>query len=335
MRVLHVSDRASSRGGADWHLCGVIEALASRGVTQRFAAGRDDGSAQLACPVEILRGLDAGLVAGLEALARDFRPDVVHVHNATVQDHRSFCPGRGKLTLAGEVCREPMRRALCASCFTDAGYHARIHGVTEERLAALSRMRKVIVLSRYMQRSLAELGVDAAVVPPFVHGLDPAARAEGAPCVLFAGRVVAAKGVADAVEAWRRARTELPLVVSGTGAERARWEGEVELSGWLPHARMSALYRRARALVMPSRWQEPFGIVGLEALTMGVPVAAWESGGVAEWHPGGALLVRWGDVDALSEALARAIDGPRAAPPAGFERAALTDRLLALYCRES
>ena len=51
---------------------------------------------------------------------------------------------------------------------------------------------------------------------------------------------------------------------------------------------------------MPSRWQEPFGIVGLEALTLGTAVAAWDSGGVREWHPReascwrpGATSTRW------------------------------------------
>jgi glycosyltransferase involved in cell wall biosynthesis len=89
--------------------------------------------------------------------------------------------------------------------------------------------------------------------------------------------------------------------------------------------------RRARALLMPSRWQEPFGIVGLEALTLGVPVVAWEGGGVAEWHPGGPSLVPWGDVDGLAAALRAAVDGPRASAPIGFEPRTLMERLVAIY----
>src|SRR5690606_14974274 len=71
-----------------------------------------------------------------------------------------------------------------------------------------------------------------------------------------------------------------------------------------------AIYRRARALLMPSRWQEPFGIAGIEALAHGVPVVAYDSGGIADWHPGGDLLVPWGDIDALASALRRAITLP-------------------------
>jgi glycosyltransferase involved in cell wall biosynthesis len=80
---------------------------------------------------------------------------------------------------------------------------------------------------------------------------------------------------------------------------------------------------------MPSRWQEPIGIVGLEALAHGVPVAAWDSGGVREWHPGEGL-VPWGDVPGLASAI-RALVGTRARVPDGFERGALMARLSAVY----
>jgi glycosyltransferase involved in cell wall biosynthesis len=147
---------------------------------------------------------------------------------------------------------------------------------------------------------------------------------------LFVGRLVETKGVADAIEAWRRSRLELPLVFAGTGPLRELAEASgCPVLGWVPHERLAAVYKRARALVFPPRWQEPFGIAGLEALTLGVPVAAWESGGVGEWHPGHGL-VPWGDVDALAAALARAAGRPAPAV-AGFEPEALMRRLEALY----
>jgi glycosyltransferase involved in cell wall biosynthesis len=232
-----------------------------------------------------------------------------------------------------------MSREVCASCFRDQAYFDEVLGLTERRLAAVRRLQ-LSVLSRYMREELAAVGVPAAsvhVVPPFVHDLDLQARADGPPCVLFVGRLAEAKGVREAVKAWRRSGVELPLVVAGTGPLRAELEAEaakakgprLEVLGWVERDRLSALYRRAAAVILPSRWQEPFGIVGLEALHFGVPVVAWESGGVGEWHPGPGL-VRWGDVKALARALAKHVGRGLLLEPR-FARDEAIGRLTALY----
>ena len=274
---------------------------------------------------------------------------MVHVHNVvdpvvlrwaarvdavvTIQDHRFFCPGRGKWTADGRVCGEAMGRETCAGCFDDPGYFGAVLELTAERLDAVRSLR-LTVLSSYMKCELVRAGVPAdriAVIPPVVYGLDRDAKSDGPPCVLFAGRVVEAKGVREAIDAWRRSGVSLPFVVAGTGPLRREIEAEeVEVLGWLDRRRLSAAYRRAAVVVMPSRWQEPFGIVGLEALMLGTAVAAWDSGGVREWHPGGELLVPWGDVDGLAGAL-RAAPGQAVDPPPGFEPEDLVRGLEAVY----
>jgi glycosyltransferase involved in cell wall biosynthesis len=358
MRILHVADRLTDRGGAYTFLLGVLEGLAADHEV-RLVVGEDDGTVRPPCPLDVRPGLEAraDAPADLDDLVSDFAPHVVHVHNVvnpavlawaagradallTVQDHRFFCPTRGKWTLSGEVCRRPMTRELCASCFEDQAYFREVHELTERRLLSARRM-PITVLSRYVREELVAAGVPARgvhVVPPFVHGLDPGATASGPPCVLFVGRLVEAKGVRDAVEAWRRSGVDLPLVMAGTGSLRgevsaraARLGPGLEVLGWVERDRLSGLYRRARALLLPSRWQEPFGIAGLEALSFGVPVVAWESGGVAEWHPGPGL-VRWGDVEGLARALAEAVNRRVTLPPP-FERDETIGRLLAIYAR--
>jgi len=361
MRILHVADRLTDRGGAYTWMLGVLEAL-TEDHEVRLVVGEDDGAVTPPCPVEVRPGLESREAApvDLDDLVEDFAPDVVHVHNLmnptvlewaasrsnallSVQDHRFFCPTRGKWTLAGEVCRRPMMREVCASCFEDQAYHRGVHALTERRLLAARRL-PLTVLSRYMREELVAAGASPRrvhVVPPFLHRLDPGAAPSGPPCVLFVGRLVEAKGVRDAVAAWRRSGVALPLVLAGTGPLRAeltaqagRGEGpEIEAPGWVDRDRLSGLYRRARALLLPSRWQEPFGIVGLEALSFGVPVVAWESGGVGEWHPGPGL-VRWGDVEALARALADAVHRRVTLPPR-FERDETIGRLLAIYARLS
>ena len=318
-----------------------------------LAVGHDDRSAPTLCRCEFvpeLAALHRVAVAGaLDRIARDIRPDVIHIHNAlgpaalewaaqhdaimTVQDHRCFCPGQGKLTAAGEVCDQPLEPERCGRCSSNRHYGESIFRRTTARLSALKSMRSLTVLSNYMKGQLVGVGVRPAtvtVIRPLLSDLDSAAPAAGPECVLFAGRLVKAKGVWDAVAAWQQSAVALPLVFAGTGPERAKLEATgAEVLGWVAHERMSAVYRRARALLLPSRWQEPCGIVGPEALSLGVPVVAWRSGGVAEWHPGDGL-VDWGDVPALAEALRQAITR-RAEAPTGFAAADLMDRLERVY----
>ena len=349
MRILHLTDRLTDRGGAYRHLLGVLDALREAGHEVFLAAGRDEGRVQPPCAVRVVPGLESRTRAPvpLDRLAAELRPDLVHVHTVvnpavlewvairpsvmTVQDHRYFCPGRGKWTLDGRPCVEPMGPGACASCFESDGYSREMYELTAERLAALRRLR-LIVLSRYMKRELAASGVEGgriAVIPPFVHGLDPGAEPDGPPCVLLVGRLTEAKGARDALRAWRRADVGLPLVAAGTGPLRDELEAAgVQVLGWLDAGRLSAAYRRARAVLLSPRWQEPFGIAGLEALSMGVPVVAWESGGVREWHPG--PLVAGGDVEGLARALGDAV-GRDTCAPAGFSRRELTPRLVAVY----
>ncbi|MGE0453931.1 MAG: glycosyltransferase family 4 protein [Vicinamibacteria bacterium] len=354
MRVLHLTDRWSDRGGAYVHLQGIVEEQRKAGHTLRVAAADLEGQPP-ACPeLSVVAGLEArgedpAPLLALDALVAAERPDLVHVHTVmnprvlewagarpaliTVQDHRLFCPGRGKLRLDGRVCVEAMSPTTCAPCFEDQAYFRHILGLTERRLRALRSLRRVVVLSEYMQRELVAVGVpeqQVDVVPPFVHDLRDC-PANGPPCVLFVGRLVSAKGPLEAVAAWRASEVRLPLVVAGTGPLReAVAAAGAEVLGWVGRAELARLYARARAVLLTSRWQEPFGIVGLEARSLGVPVVAWDSGGVREWSP--SALVPWGDVEGLARELNRALAGG-AAPKVADERAVRMRQLSDVYGR--
>lgn len=352
VRILHLSDRLSARGGAHRHLLGILEHLAREHDVSLAVGAREQGLHPPCRVIEVpgLATREAQPVE-LDELVRALRPDVVHLHTVvnptalawaagqpalmTVQDHRYFCPGRGKWTLHGAACTTALSPEACSACFDEPAYFETTWALTQARLAALRRLR-LVTLSHYMRGELRAAGCDGPidVIPPFVHDL-PAPEGPREPaCVLFVGRLARAKGVFDALEAWRRSGLPWPLVLAGTGPERAALEREgAQVAGWLDRPRLADVLARARVLVMPSRWQEPFGIAGLEALHCGIPVAAWDSGGVREWHPGDGL-VPWGDLDGLAAALCR-LAGTRAQPPLGFAPAPLMDRLLAAYAAAS
>ena len=327
MRVLHLHDRLSDRGGAEVHLRTLIEALSPDHV-QTLAVETVDEGVECPCELEIVPGLGAGVraPADIAGLLQRVRPDIVHVHNVgnptaltaaarhasvmTVHDHRSFCPGRGNWTLEGAICREAMSAETCAPCFEAPERLEKMLDITSARLAGMEGFH-LHVLSDYMAGELQAVGVS----PERITCIPPALRTPGAPApaaardrILFVGRLSIAKGVDDAMEAWRVSRVGLPLVFAGTGRERQRIESAgFEVTGWLDADQLEGWYGRAAAVILPSRWQEPYGLVGIEALARGIPVVAWESGGVAEWHPGGDLLVPWGDVGALGRALSKAV----------------------------
>ena len=60
---------------------------------------------------------------------------------------------------------------------------------------------------------------------------------------------------------------------------------KVSFLGWISD--MDAVYREHDIFVMPSRWQEPFGLVGLEAAAHGLPIVAFDLGGVSEYVQNG------------------------------------------------
>ncbi len=132
--------------------------------------------------------------------------------------------------------------------------------------------------------------------------------------IVVCGRLQPIKGIDQAIEALSEVSTPTKLIIVGEGPYRAHLEAlaakaperhEIEFCGWLDQKDLSEIYRRADLLVFPSRWPEPFGLVGIEALRFGTPVVAYDVGGVSDWllRSEGGLLVRGGDPVALGRAV--------------------------------
>jgi glycosyltransferase involved in cell wall biosynthesis len=336
VRLLYLTDRLSDRGGADNHLAQVINAVHHRGHVVSIGCGRVEGDPRVATGIDRrrLRGLasrvdsTAGL-GGLDELAA--AADVIHIHNVmnpaalaigagsgravvTIQDHRFFCPGPGKTLPDGRRCESAMADRTCDACIEDPGYRSSTLELTARRMAAVRSAPK-IVLSRYMANELEAAGErDVEVIPPWA---EPGVGRRGAGrCFVLAGRLVAHKGVLDGWRAWDEAGRPCPLVVAGEGPLADVMEG-AERRGWLRHDSLMRLLDDARALLFPARWQEPFGILGIEALARGAPVIIAESGGTPDWSEAGCIRVPAGDVSAMAAAVRRLADSPETAVELG------------------
>lgn len=99
---------------------------------------------------------------------------------------------------------------------------------------------------------------------------------------LVVSRLTESKGVDIAIEAFNKLR--LPLRIVGEGRERARLaalaEGNVTFVGWVDDGELASLYRRAKAVIVPS--EEDFGMAAAEAIRSGTPVIALGRGGSSE-----------------------------------------------------
>ncbi len=346
MRLLYLADRLSDRGGADQHLAQVIRTSVEAGHSVTVAFGRDEGGMAIPDAVDLrrVRGLSARVesTGKLETLAGLLgEAEVVHIQNVmnpvalgmavetgravvTVQDHRVFCPGQGKTLVDGSVCSVEMSDGVCSDCLPDENYRRSTLGLTRRRLEAL-KGAEVVVLSAYMADQLAAVGVGGArIVPPWIE-VGPG-RSDPGTSFLMGGRLVEHKGILDGWRAWHEADRPLPLTIAGTGP----LEGELigtQRRGWLAPEDLRAELRRARALIFPTRWQEPFGILGLEALAQGTPVVVADSGGTSGWSASGCIRVPAGDVPAMSAAIRRLATDPQAALELGREgQAAVGER---------
>jgi glycosyltransferase involved in cell wall biosynthesis len=283
-----------------------------------------------------------------------------------VQDHTLFCPSLNKIWSDGEncanafgsVCLERYFKGPGCSCFRQAGRVSPwIEGVGEFKkkffeFESAKRTRRTIVASRYMKSELVAAG-DApdhvAVIPYFTRAnsaaIPPATlsdrtknflAASDAPLVFTPARLALPdKGLDVLLAALARVKSPLRAVIAGDGPARAWLEAKagaeglnsrVHFAGWQSAGQIETLYERARAVVFPSTWKEPFGLVGIEAMSHAKPVVAFDVGGVGEWleHERAGYLLRRGDVQAMSSAIDALCRDPELAArlgAAGRERA--------------
>jgi glycosyltransferase involved in cell wall biosynthesis len=197
-----------------------------------------------------------------------------------------------------------------------------------DRPAGAPRNTRLAAVSRACAASYAP---DVAVGTVLYNGVDLDAIPFGAipsadPYLLFAGRIAPEKGVVDALAIARRAGVRLLLAgdvydpayardVVGPPLAELQAAGRAAALGPLPRARVWELMAGALAVLVPSHWAEPFGLVPCEAQAAGAPVVGYAVGALPEVveHGETGWLVPPGDVEGAAAAVARAAALSRAA----------------------
>ena len=258
---------------------------------------------------------NGGVRRDLREVLRSRRPDVVHVHNtfpllsasvlyacrdagvpvvATIHNYKLACAS-GDFFRDGQVCHD------CAEGLPVAAVR---HGCYRESRAATAPVAMSIAAHRRAWRTLVSayacisasqrdllrgvgLPADRVFVRYNMIPARPAGHPDRRPEVIYAGRLDAAKGVPLLMAAWDRylaaagGTPGLTLVIAGSGPledDVRAWAAtrpSVRAVGQLAPDACAAAMAAARAVVLPSAWEETFGLAAVEAMALGVaPLAA-------------------------------------------------------------
>jgi glycosyltransferase involved in cell wall biosynthesis len=278
-----------------------------------------------------------------QTIVDSFRPDAIYVHRIpsfapfvpyldqtrmvrVIHDHDICCPTSLKYyRLSGKTCCH----AAGWRCWLDTGFLERSpdaplgfkYASIGRKLREMRRsfnVHAVAVDSHFMRDELIQNGFpsDRVHVLPHIVRL-PAIQPTPVPAtpnLLYVGQLIRSKGIDVFLKSLARVACPFQATIIGTGNGEATFRrlstrlglvDRVHFAGWMDRENLDSHYRNAKIVVVPSRWPEPFGMVGLEAMNYGRPTVAFDVGGISDWlaHGETGLLVPEQDIAALAEAL--------------------------------
>lgn len=275
------------------------------------------------------------------------QPDIVHCHLISKYPTSVFKALKGRKTITtlhgpnffctsswgglknGSACEQGIGLKCftrgCASLTTTMLYSYMSHKVWKD----LSNNTSLFHCpSRNIYNTAKRLGLKNLIYKPL--GIDiqfeqPVFKEHNArPILLFVGAIAEVKGIKILLESMVGIVKAIPnvlLKIAGRGV-LSNWvkeyiyehslEDNVEVLGFVPHAKVRELYIEANIFLMPSIWQEQFGLVGTEALACETPCIASSVGGIPEWlqHNQSGFLVPPHGVKELTEATIKLLNSP-------------------------
>jgi glycosyltransferase involved in cell wall biosynthesis len=312
-----------------------------RGSMQRLGMLFSENSRQYAPPFP-----DPEVLRALRRIIRDEQPEIIHAHNwmvhsftplktwskaklvMTLHDYSLVCVQK-RLMHRGALCTGP-GFAKCLRCAAD------FYGPAKGMPTALAnsfwagRERHAVDLFLPVSQATVEgnqldnYNLPYRILPNFVpdqmdtrdsdnHSL--LSQLPKGDFLLFVGDVTHDKGAEVLLQAYNELNTQIPLVLIGRpllANLSKRLSTNVLLMGAWPRDAVIGAWKRCTIGLIPSIVAETFGIVALEAMSMGKPVIATRSGGLTDVVVDGktGLLIAPGDPHALREAMQFLLDDP-------------------------
>lgn len=342
MKLLFYSELAGWTGGVERYLAQTAQTLRRAGIGvdglfARAGAGQDDflnsfdRTAVGVTPGAFLQQSEANYsavvihkfsqAATVQAFRRAGLPVGVFVH-----DHEFYCPRRAWYTPLHKInCRRSYNWLFCTCCAACRRISTKNELLEltgwgfSKRWAAVKGADKLIVLSKFMRDNLILQGVPPeriSLIPPSINVPEQITpQVKSSSCrILGLGQLINGKGVDILLRALTHLRyPDWELDILGSGNAEAGLRAQVRST--LPPERVhfhgyvtapETFIRNARVVALPWRWQEPFGLVGVEALAEARPIVGFSGTGADEYlqHNVTGLVAS----ERTPEALARELD---------------------------
>jgi glycosyltransferase involved in cell wall biosynthesis len=250
------------------------------------------------------------------------RIEIIHLHGAfnakilkrlpdnlpvvrSFHDLRFTCPGYGKYwytsdqlctTKCGAACYYHVFKEKCGSRNPRIIFQ-NIQRIRLEHEFMLHRYCKIIVMSRFVKLQLQEWNIPDSkiILTNYFSRFNPIYpfKAKDPPYkILWVGRICKTKGLTYFLELAKSIKNKSPDLFSfeviGDGIDRKNLDfSNVVFHGWQSKTQIIQHFRECFLLVFTSIYPEAYGIVGIEALSQGVPVLAFDVGGVKDWLENG------------------------------------------------
>ncbi|MGI8966841.1 MAG: glycosyltransferase family 4 protein [Limisphaerales bacterium] len=249
----------------------------------------------------------------LETLVESGAPLVRMVH-----DHEMYCMRSYKYHyLSRKICVRPATPFCIFPCGAfvarnrGEGFPLKYVSYTRKKkeLRLNQQFNRLIAVSDYVRQELLRNGFNdrkieiQSPVPPMG---DPSLRSTFSErnLIIYVGQIVRGKGVDILLESLALIKTPFECIILGEGTHRNYCEQlsarlgldkKVRFAGFVPQEELKNYYRECTVVAVSSVWPEPFATVGTEVMRYGIPVVAFDAGGIKDWlhHGENGYLVPW------------------------------------------
>lgn len=225
-----------------------------------------------------------------------------------VHDHDYYCKRGHKYFPNNVNCDKPFNPVVCELCSMfglakrpSFPYLSFKNNKTGEKLKLLKKMDQLVVISNYMKNNLLKNDVDPRrvfLVRPFVDSKEISSEHKNENG-LYVGQLIKGKGILKFAKNLPNVSWQLDILGKGKDESSLKEIEKNKKISLLGFQNPDQFYSNYSFVVFTSVWSEPFGLVGIEAMSWGVPVVAFNVGGVSDWliHGENGFLVEEGDYE--------------------------------------